>query len=91
MNRLSTTKMSSKGQVVIPEDIRSVMGLATGDNFVIVAEKDVVILKLIKKPSLKGYTDVIKKARLQAKQAGMTPEDIDEIIKAVRAQDKKSK
>jgi AbrB family looped-hinge helix DNA binding protein len=85
MNRFNTTKMSSKGQIVIPEDIRAIMGLITGDHFIIVAEKDVVILKLIKKPSLKEYAATIKKARLQAKQVGMKVEDVAHSIKTVRS------
>ncbi len=91
MNRFNTTKMSSKGQIVIPEDIRAIMGLSTGDNFIIVAEKDVVILKLIKKPSLQEYAATIKKARLQAKQAGIKVEDVEQSIKAVRSKNRESR
>ncbi len=84
VNQLNTTKMSSKGQVVIPENIRKGMNLSSGDKFIIVAEKDVVILKLIKQPSLKEYTQVIKKARAQAKEVSMTEEDVNKSIKAIR-------
>ena len=45
----ATTKMSSKGQVVIPEAIRNALGLEAGSEFVVVAEGDVVILKTIRK------------------------------------------
>lgn len=91
MSGFSTTKMSSKGQIVIPEDIRSIMGLTTGDNFIILAEKDVVILKLIKKPSLNEYSEIIKRSRLQAKQAGIKIEDLDQSIKDVRSQNRDPK
>ena len=43
MNHLATTKLSSKGQVVIPEEIRNQLNLHPGDQFIVVAEKDVVI------------------------------------------------
>ncbi|MBW2034796.1 MAG: AbrB/MazE/SpoVT family DNA-binding domain-containing protein [Deltaproteobacteria bacterium] len=49
---VSTTKMSSKGQVVIPENIRKQLNLKAGAQFVVVGEKDVVILKNIAPPSL---------------------------------------
>ncbi len=45
MQSVSTAKMSSKGEVVIPEDIRQRLGLKAGSQFVVVGEKDVVILK----------------------------------------------
>ena len=81
---LATTKMSSKGQVVIPEDIREHMGLAAGDQFIVVAENDVVILKAIKRPSMKEFGSLIRKARKNAKAAGITKQDITEAVKKSR-------
>ena len=43
MANLSTTKMSSKGQVVIPEDIRKRLKLRAASQFVVVGDDDVVI------------------------------------------------
>ncbi|MFO7555727.1 MAG: AbrB/MazE/SpoVT family DNA-binding domain-containing protein, partial [Desulfobacterales bacterium] len=56
---ISTTKMSSKGQVVIPEAIRKKLGLKPGDQFVVTGDKDVVILKSISPPSLDEFEDLI--------------------------------
>lgn len=42
---VATTKLSTKGQVVIPESIRKKLHLKTGTQFVVVAENDLVILK----------------------------------------------
>jgi len=52
MQTLATTRMSSKGQVVIPEDVRGRLGLEEGVQFVVVGEGDVVILKTITPPSM---------------------------------------
>ena len=52
MAEIETTKMSSKGQVVIPEQIRDRLGLKTGSKFIVIADKDVVILKTIAPPSM---------------------------------------
>ncbi len=41
MSNVSTTKLSSKGQVVIPEDIRKKLNLKTGTRFVVVGDKDI--------------------------------------------------
>lgn len=43
MRELSTTRMSSKGQIVIPEPIRKKLNLQPGAQFVVIGEDDVVI------------------------------------------------
>jgi len=83
MKPMATTKMSSKGQVVIPESIRKTLNLETGTQFVVVAEGDVVILKTIT-PSLDSFDTVISKARRQAKEAGLTRADVKDMIAEVR-------
>lgn len=84
MNFVATTKMSSKGQVVIPEDIRDKMGLHSGDQFLVLAENDVVILKIVTRPSMSEYKNLITKARKSAKAAGLTQESIKSAIKVAR-------
>ncbi len=84
MSSLATTKMSSKGQIVIPEIIRKRLGLKAGVQFVVVGSEDVVILKAIKPPSMNEFDSLIKKARLQAKQAGLKRKDVDHATKQVR-------
>ena len=87
MSSISTTKMSSKGQVVIPEDIRKKLGLKSGSRFMVVGDKDIVILKIISPPSMKEFDDIINKARLQAKKAGLSKEDIQVTIQEIRSKD----
>ena len=85
MKTIATTKMSSKGQVVIPEDIRESLGLKPGSQFVVVGEDDIVILKSITPPSMKNFDDMLKKARIQARSAGMKKSDINSAVKKVRS------
>ncbi|MGB6011145.1 MAG: AbrB/MazE/SpoVT family DNA-binding domain-containing protein [Desulfobacterales bacterium] len=83
MANVATTKMSSKGQVVITENIRKQLNLKAGAQFVVVGEKDVVILKSISPPSLDEFDDLIAEARKKGKQAGIKKSDIsDAILKA---------
>ncbi len=89
MSNLSTTKLSSKGQVVIPEEVRANMGLEAGDQFVVVAGKDVVILKTIARPSMKEFNGLIKEARKQAKQAGLTKGEVSDAVKKSRKRKRK--
>lgn len=84
MATLATTKMSSKGQVVIPEDIRRRLKLRPGSQFVVVGEEDVVILKAISQPSMEEFDDLIVEARRQAKQAGLKRSDINKAIAKAR-------
>ncbi len=84
MSELATTKMSSKGQVVIPEDIRKRLGLEAGSQFVVVAGKDAIILKTISPPSMDEFDVLIKTARRQARKAGMKRSDIKDTAAEVR-------
>lgn len=84
MATVETTRMSSKGQVVIPEGIRKKLGLKAGDQFVVMGDKDVLVLKTISPPSLDEFDGLIKLARKQAKLAGMKRSDSSKAIAAVR-------
>ena len=81
----STTKMSSKGQVVIPEEIRERLGLTPGTQFVVVGDRDVVILKTLSPPSMSEFDGLIGEARHQAKMAKMKRSDIKRAVKAEKA------
>jgi AbrB family looped-hinge helix DNA binding protein len=76
MSDLSTTKMSSKGQVVIPEEIRNRLNLKPGSQFVVIGEKDTVVLKVITAPSMEDFDGLIAQARKNARIAGMKRSDI---------------
>ena len=84
MQTLATTRMSSRGQVVIPEDVRGRLGLEAGVQFVVVGEGDVVILKTITPPSMDGFDNLIRRARQQARTSGMKRSDIVKAILKVR-------
>ena len=84
MGSVSTTKMSSKGQVVIPEDVRRRLQLAAGTQFVVLGEDDVVILKMIRPPAMDEFNRLVKKARTQARAAGLRRSDVAAAVKHVR-------
>lgn len=60
MKPIATTKMSSKGQVVIPEGIRQQLGIDSGTQFVVVGQKDVIILKTIAAPAMHEFDGLIR-------------------------------
>ena len=84
MSTLATTRMSSKGQVVIPEEIRTRLRLEPGTQFVAVGEGDVVILKKIALPTLADFDALMTEARRRARSAGMRRSDIRAALKGVR-------
>ncbi len=83
-SNLATTRMSSKGQVVIPEEVRDRLGLHEGSQFVVLGDRDTVILKALQTPSLDQFNDLLKKVRTQAKEAGLKKTDVTAIIKKAR-------
>ena len=83
---VATTKMSSKGQVVIPEEIRERLGLRPGAQFVVVGDKDVVVLRTVRPPSMADFDDLVAEAGRQARKAGMKRSDVTAAIAAVRSE-----
>ncbi|HUI87220.1 MAG TPA: AbrB/MazE/SpoVT family DNA-binding domain-containing protein [Anaerolineales bacterium] len=55
MDTLATTRMSSKGQVVIPDSIRRQLDLKEGAQFLVIGDADVVILKVVTPPNIKEW------------------------------------
>ena len=84
MKTLATTRMSSKGQVVIPEDVRNRLKLEAGVQFLVIGEDDVVILKTISPPAMSEFNGIIRRARQQAKASWMKPADIAKAVARVR-------
>jgi len=86
---LAMTKLSSKGQVVIPDEIRQELGLEAGAQFLIYAEKDAIVFKLVQTPPKEDFEAILGNANKAAKKAGFKREMIEEEIKKYRKQRKK--
>jgi AbrB family looped-hinge helix DNA binding protein len=84
MTRPATTKMTSKGQVVIPEEVRKRLGLKPGIRFIVVGKKDVVILKAIQLPDLEEFGTLIAEAHKQARRGGLRHSDVAGAVTRVR-------
>lgn len=84
MESPATTRLSSKGQVVIPEEIRSRLGLREGTQFVVIGDRDVVILKTIAPPAMAEFDELVRAARGAARKAGMKPADVKRAVARAR-------
>jgi AbrB family looped-hinge helix DNA binding protein len=76
--------MSSRGQVVIPLDIREQLGLKEGEKFFVVGEDDTILLKKMTLPSFKNFDKLVKKTQAFAKDKGLKQADVDNAIKRTR-------
>jgi AbrB family looped-hinge helix DNA binding protein len=80
----ATTRLSSKGQIVIPEQVRNDLGLKEGDQFVVIGEGDAVILKAIIPPKIEQFGSLLAQARSQARRAGIKKSNLKRAIANVR-------
>ena len=65
MKGIATARMSSKGRLVIPQQVRTSLGLEAGSQFVVTAEEDLIVLKVLGPPQERDYAPLIKLARRQ--------------------------
>jgi len=84
VDSVETTRMSSKGQVVIPENVRRRLGLASGQQFVVIGDGDVIVLKSVEIPSMRDFDGMIQNARQVAKNAGMRRSDVAKAVARAR-------
>jgi AbrB family looped-hinge helix DNA binding protein len=78
----STTKVSSKGQVVIPANVRRAASLRKGERILAIAVDDTVVLKKIVD---KSFEEAMKPVWKKVRQMGLSGEDIDALIEEAKA------
>jgi len=66
MSIVATTKMSSKGQVVIPEAVRKAYDWRPGMSFVVTGRDNAVILQPVTAPDTAQFDDLLAKERMAA-------------------------
>ncbi len=81
----STTKVSSKGQVVIPANVRKAASLKKGEKLLAIAIDDTIVLKKIVD---KSFEETLKPVWDRVRRLGLTEEDITALIDEARAQDR---
>jgi len=81
---LDVITMSSKGQLVIPREVREEMGLEKQDKFVIVHDKDSILLKRISREEA-NMLKLMDTIANKFKQAAIKKSDIANEIRKSRA------
>jgi AbrB family looped-hinge helix DNA binding protein len=59
--KTKTVKVSEKGQIAIPKEIRNTLDIHKGDELLLIAEGDIIILEKIKKESFKDLLKLSEK------------------------------
>ena len=81
--RAATTRVSSKGQVVIPDVVRKAAGVREGEDLLVVAIGDTIVMKKLAGVS---FQEVAKPIWRTVRSLGLSGEDLDELIEEARAQ-----
>ena len=82
----ATTKLSSKGQVVIPEAIRVNLKLKTGDSFLVYGKDDTIVFKAAPDSLKNEFEEIMAEAKDFARKAKLKLADVSNAIKRVRSQ-----
>ena len=77
------TRVSSKGQVVIPGLIRERLGLTGGSRLLVFGEGDTIILKKVGLAS-EEMRETLASVRKKIRELRLTREDVSREIRAVR-------
>ena len=84
MAQVLTTKMSSRGQVVIPEAMRNQYGWGVGTSFIVEVYRGSVIMQPVRPTPVsqfaKRFDELLDRSRAEAKAAGLRSEDIADVI-----------
>ncbi len=81
LTEASTTKVSSKGQVVIPANVRKAASLKRGEKILAIAIDDTVILRKIVDES---FAQTMQPVWKRVRQMGLSEEDIGALIEEAR-------
>ncbi len=74
-------KISARGQVAIPADIRNQLGLDEGSKVLFFTEDDTLLMK---KVTQQTFAQITRPLKLAAKKAGIKEKDVPDLIHRFR-------
>ena len=82
---LELTRLSGKGQVVIPTEVRRKMGLKEGTKFLVIGLDDVIVLRRLELSEEKvRLKKLLAETRVSAKTHGLSEREVERLIHVVR-------
>lgn len=76
--------MSTKGQIVLPREMREALSLGAGSKLAVFCEDGTIMLKPLSVPSADDFRESFKKAQVWAIDNGYSESDVKDIIKETR-------
>lgn len=77
---IETVKMSSRGQIVIPQEIRESIGAGEGTLFAVTKTNDTLVLRKVTLPSKKELIDqlkrIAKEGKMRLEKRGVSEADL---------------
>ena len=78
-------KMSPKGQLVVPQEIREEESFKAGDRFIAFSVKEGVLFKRVDMPNAKvEFEKLSKEIEAKFKKQKVTPKDVQEAVRWAR-------
>jgi AbrB family looped-hinge helix DNA binding protein len=84
MKKVLITTISSKGQVVIPNEVRKTLKLESGTPLAVFTDGTTLLLKPVEIPSVDEFENLLADSKKAAKAAGLKQGDLKKVIKKVR-------
>ena len=90
---IEIVKMSSKGQIVIPQDIRAEICASEGTLFAIVSGRDSIVLKKVATPSKEDLIcelrEIAKEGAKRAEKLRIKETDVTDLVHKARKNNKR--
>ena len=83
---INVLTLSTKGQLVLPNDLRKNLSLEPGDKIIAYWSNDSIVLKKLELPSNNDFEKEIDETVKYAKENGIKEQDISNIIKTYRSE-----
>ncbi len=82
---LEFTRLSEKGQVVIPREMRKKMKLREGTRFVVLGVRDTIVLRRLDVSQERlRLKRILAESRAKAEKVGFSEKEIDRLIESSR-------
>ena len=85
MNTIELTKISSKGQIVIPKHLRKELSIEEGEIFAITGREDTILLKKVSMPTKKELFQKLHTwGTTFARKKGLKEENVEGAVRRLR-------
>jgi AbrB family looped-hinge helix DNA binding protein len=82
---LELTRLSERGQIVIPTELRKSMNLREGERFIIMGVGDTIVLRKLELSQERlRLKKLIRDSQKKARKGGFTEEEVTKLIRETR-------